>query len=57
MRWQLYTVHAGDGYKVRRCKEKVSIALVLVLDIMPLAIIHAVTYMYNKWLRIRYLIN
>ena len=42
------TVRAGDGYKVRHCKREVSIALVLVLDIMPLAIIYAVAYMYSK---------
>ena len=29
----------GDGYKVRRCEGEVLIALVSVLDIIPLAII------------------
>ena len=37
-----YTVRVGDGYKVRRCKGKALIALVLVLDILPLAIIYIV---------------
>jgi hypothetical protein len=46
MRQQPCTVRAGDGYKVRHCKGEVLITLVLVLDIMPLAIIHAVIYIY-----------
>ena len=54
---QPYTVCAGNRCKVRYYKEKVSIALVLVLDIMPLAIIHAVTYIYSKWLKVRCLIS
>ena len=41
-------VHAGDGYEVRHYRGEVSIALVLVLDVTPLAIIHAVTYIYSK---------
>ena len=36
----------GDGYKVRYCNKKVLITLVLVLDIMPLAIIYVVIYIY-----------
>ena len=48
MRRQPCIVRAGDGYKVRHCKGEVSIALVLVLDITPLAVIHAVTCVYNK---------
>jgi len=43
-----YTVRAGDGCKVRRCGEKVSITLVLVLAITLLAVIHAVTYAYSR---------
>jgi len=43
-----YTVRVGDGYKVRRYRGKVLIALVLVLAIIPLAIIHAVAYTYSK---------
>jgi len=39
-------VHAGDRYKVRRYRGEVLIALVLVLAITPLAIIHAVAYIY-----------
>ena len=42
------TVRAGDGYKVKYYKGKVSIALVLVLDVIPLAIIYAVAYTYSK---------
>ena len=41
-------VRTGDGYKVRRYKGKVLIALVLVLDIIPLAIIYMVAYIYSK---------
>ena len=52
-----YTVRAGDGYKVRYYKGEVLITLVLVLDIMPLAIIYIVTYTYNKWLKVKYLIS
>ena len=51
------TVRAGDRYEVRYCKEEVLIALVLVLDVMPLAIIHTVAYIYSKWLKIKYLIS
>ena len=50
-------VRAGDRYKVKCYKGEVSIALVSVLDIMPLAIIYAVACMYNRWLRVRYLIS
>ena len=56
-RRQPCTVYAGDGYKVRRYKREVLIALVLVLDIMPLAIIYAVAYTYSKWLKVRCLIS
>jgi hypothetical protein len=42
------TVHAGDGYEVGRYKGEVSIALVLVLNIMPLAVIYAVIYIYSR---------
>ena len=41
-------VRAGDGYKVGRCEGEVLIALVSVLDIIPLAIIRAVAYTYSK---------
>ena len=57
MRRRPYTVRVGDRYKVRYYKGEVSIALVLVLDVMPLAIIYAVVYIYNKWLRVKYLIS
>ena len=45
-------VRVGDRYKVRCCEREVSIALVLVLDIMPLAVIYAVTCVYSKWIRV-----
>ena len=41
-------VRVGDGYKVRRYGGEVLITLVLVLDIIPLAIIRAVAYIYSK---------
>ena len=41
-------VRVGDGYKVRRYEGEVLIALVSVLDIIPLAIIRAVVYIYSK---------
>ena len=50
-------VRAGDGYKVRRYRGKVLIALVLVLAITPLAIIYIVAYTYSKYLKVRYLIS
>jgi hypothetical protein len=42
------TVRAGNGYKVRCYKGEVLIALVSVLDVMPLAIIYIVIYAYGK---------
>ena len=51
------TVHAGDRCEVRHYKGEVLIALVLVLDVMPLAIIYAVACIYSKWLKVRYLIS
>ena len=48
MRWQPCTVRAGDGCEVRCCEGEVSIALVSVLDITPLAVIHAVACVYGK---------
>ena len=57
MRRRPYTVRVGDRYKVKYYKGEVSIALVSVLDIMPLAIIHTVIYIYSKWLRIRCFIS
>ena len=41
-------VYVGDRYKVRRYKGEVLITLVSVLNIIPLAIIRAVTYIYSK---------
>ena len=49
IRQQPCTVHVGDKYKVKHYKEEVSIALVSVLDIMPLAIIYIIIYMYSYW--------
>ena len=57
MRRRPYTVYAGDGCKVKYYEGEVLIALVLVLDIMPLAVIYAVIYVYNKWLKVRCLIS
>ena len=51
------TVYIGDRCKVKYYKGEVLIALVLVLDIMPLAIIHVVAYIYSKWLKVRCFIN
>jgi hypothetical protein len=41
-------VHAGDRYKIKCYKGEVLITLVSVLDVMPLAVIHAVIYTYSK---------
>ena len=57
IKWRPCTVRAGDGCKVRCYKGEVLITLVLVLDIMPLAVIYAVIYIYSKWLRVRCFIN
>jgi hypothetical protein len=48
MRRRPCIVHAGDKYKVKHYKREVSIALVLVLDIVPLAVICMVIYIYNR---------
>ena len=40
------TVHIGNGCEVRCCKGEVLITLVLVLNIMPLAVIYIVIYIY-----------
>ena len=47
-RWRPCIVRVGDGCEVRYCKGKVLIALVSVLDVMPLAIIHVVACVYSK---------
>ena len=57
MRRRPCTVRAGDGCKVGCCEGEVLIALVSVLDVMPLAVIYIVAYMYGKWLRVRCLIS
>ena len=51
------TVRVGDRCKVKYYKGEVLIALVLVLDIMPLAVIYIVIYIYGKWLRVRCFIS
>ena len=50
-------VHVGNGYKVKCYKGEVLIALVLVLDVMPLAIIYIVTCAYSKWPKVKCLIS
>ena len=50
-------VHVGDRCEVGYYEGEVLIALVSVLDIMPLAIIHVVIYAYSKWLRVGCLIS
>ena len=50
-------VYMGDGYEVKCYKEEVLIALVLVLDIMPLAIIYTVMCVYSRWFKIGYFIS
>ena len=51
------TVHVGDRCEVRCYKGEVLITLVSVLNIMPLAIIHIVACIYNKWLKVRCFIS
>ena len=50
-------VRVGDRYEVGRYKGEVLIALVSVLDIMPLAVIYIVIYMYGRWLKVKCFIN
>ena len=57
MRRRPCTVYIGDGCKVKHYKGEVLIALVSVLNVMPLAIIHVVMYIYSKWLKIRCFIS
>jgi hypothetical protein len=57
IRWRPCIVRAGDRCKVRRYKGEVLIALVLVLNVTPLAIIYVVIYVYSKWLKVRCLIG
>ena len=52
MRWRPCTVRVGDGYEVKYCEGEVLIALVLVLNVMLLAVIYAVVYIYSKWLKV-----
>ena len=47
----------GDRCEVKCYKGEVLITLVSVLDIMPLAVIYIVIYIYSKWLKIRCFIN
>jgi hypothetical protein len=48
IRWWPCIVHAGDRCEVRYYKGEVLIALVLVLNITPLAVIYVVAYAYSK---------
>jgi len=48
MRWRPCIVRVGDRCKVGRYRGEVLIALVLVLAITPLAVIHAVIYIYSN---------
>ena len=57
IRRQPCMVHAGDGCEVRHYKGEVLIALVSVLNVMPLAVIYMVACAYSKWLRVRCLIS
>ena len=57
MRRRPCIVRVGDKYKVKYYKGEVLIALVSVLNIMPLAIIYVVIYIYGKWLKVKYLIS
>ena len=57
IRGQPCIIHTGDKYKVKYYKGEVLITLVLVLDIIPLAIIYIIVCVYNKWLRVKCLIN
>ena len=57
MRRRPCIVRVGDRCEVRHYKGEVSIALVSVLDVMPLAIIYMVACVYSKWLKIRCLIG
>ena len=43
-----YIVRAGDGCEVRHYKGEVLIALVSVLNVIPLAVIRTVTCVYSK---------
>ena len=57
IRWRPYMVRVGDRCEVKYYKGEVLIALVLVLNIMPLAIIYIVTCIYGKWLKVKCFIN
>jgi hypothetical protein len=48
MRQRPCIVHAGDRCEVRHYKGEVSIALVSVLNVMPLAVIYTVAYIYSR---------
>ena len=56
-RWRPYTVYLGDRCEVKYYKGEVLITLVLVLNIMPLAVIYAVIYIYSKWLKVKCFIS
>ena len=56
-RQQPCTVCVGDRCEVKYYKGEVLIALVLILDIIPLAIIYIVVCVYSKWLKVKCFIN
>ena len=51
------TVRVGDRYEVKYYEGEVLIALVLVLDVIPLAVIYIVACVYGKWFRVGCFIN
>ena len=50
-------VRAGDRCEVKYCEGEILIALVSVLNVMPLAVIYVVTCVYSKWLKVRCFIS
>ena len=50
-------VRAGDRCEVKYYKGEISITLISVLDVIPLAVIYMVIYIYSKWLKVKCLIS
>ena len=50
-------VRVRDKYKVKYYKGEVLITLVSVLNIMPLAVIYVVIYVYSKWFKVKCFIS
>ena len=57
IKWRFCIIYVGDRYEVRSYKGEVSIALVSILAITPLAVIYTIAYIYGKWLRVGCLIG